>query len=742
MDVDEIQHRHRLRHPAMTRILTACLLAGLMLPGWAPLPTGLTLRSSRAAAIADLPASGDPTTAPATQPDTGSSTQPASRPATRPTSQSALEPALRTIRGSEGFWQLVEDANGVWWFRSPSGQLDFLNSVTTVQPFQLARDPQGPHFVSRDYDGGATPDGDINAWAAATLERVRGVGFKGLGAWCHPVFHEYDMPFSRDLNVWLWMLPDAKRIYSPAWRRTAEHAIRNQVEPLRDHRQLVGYYTDNEIEWGEGFVGPRQYFNHLPPDDPNRAEVLKVIQGLWPGVDEFNKEWGTDLPSWTALQLLPELPDASGPYHRLSSAFLEHVARDYFRMTTELIRTHDPNHLILGVRFKGWAPPEVIRACRDYTDAVSINYYVSDGKLDAEMFQSMHELSGQPVIVGEYSFHALDGRSGNRNTVGFVAQVLDQQARADAYKLFTRRMARVPYIVGGDWFQWMDEPPSGRSSDGEDVNFGVVDVDDRPYELLVAAVRATAPLLNSIHADSHSADQRNVWRESFANKPSMRVPFLDRPIVLNGELSDWPAETRVPELRLAQTVGLERSPLPRPNVHLAWNHDGLYVALEVFDDDIQGAPSDWWWTRDAAEFWINTRPPAPDQRHYDRHSHQFFFVPQELPTRDGVAGVVGQWKRDGDALADHLVPHPGIRESIRIHHNRYVVEMFIPRTALAEFDPQKQPELAFNFAARNFQHATAYYWSAPKEVLTQHRPNTWGTLYLEPPATIRGALAE
>ena len=54
---------------------------------------------------------------------------------------------------------------------------------------------------------------------------------------------------------------------------------------------------------------------------------------------------------------------------------------------------------------------------------VSINYYPADARLDPDMFRMMHELSGQPVMLSEYSFHALDGRSGNRNTVGFTAQV-------------------------------------------------------------------------------------------------------------------------------------------------------------------------------------------------------------------------------------------------------------------------------------------------------------------------------
>jgi hypothetical protein len=344
----------------------------------------------------------------------------------------------------------------------------------------------------------------------------------------------------------------------------------------------------------------------------------------------------------------------------------------------------------------------------------------------------MHELSGQPIMLSEYSFHALDGRSGNRNTVGFVGQVLDQQARADGYRLMTTRLARVPYVIGADWFQWNDEPPSGRANDGEDANFGLVDIDDKPYDLLADSVRKTTPLLNGLHNDSPRDDGHEIWRESFADKPVARVPYLTKPIRLNGELSDWPAEARVQGIRHAQTVGLERSQLPLPNVYLGWRDEGFYMGCEVFDNDIQGAPAQgWWWTRDNFEFWISTKPVASDQVAYDASSHQFFFVPNSFPGQDGLAGTVGQFHRDGDALQDSLIPHPAIKQVCRIFPDRYVVEIFIPAKSLHGYDPRKQNALAFNIYFRNFQHALDYFWSAPKDVLTQLRPNTWGPIYLE-----------
>jgi len=663
-----------------------------------------------------------------------SSHLPSSDAATAPLVQ---PPALAEFRGAEGFWRLGKTADGVWWFVSPDGRPDWLNTVTTVVPYQHGRDPDGPHYTSRDFPPGGG-DAEIKAWAEKTLTRIRDKGFKAIGAWSHPIFHQFDVPMTRDLNVWTYMATACRRFYSPQWAETAEKAIADQVTPLKDNTNLVGYFIDNELDWGEGGAGPGYYFDNLAPEDPNRAAVLKVIQKLWPTVEQFNADWKTTFASFDDLRKEAALPNTpSESYGKLFDAWLEHLARDYFTLTTSLIRKHDPNHLILGVRFKGYAPREVVRGSRGLTDVQSINYYVSDGRLDYDMFRWMNEESGQPVMITEYAFHSLDGRSGNRNTVGFAAQVLDQQARADGYKHFTSRLARVPFIIGADWFQWNDEPPSGRRVDGEDVNFGIVDIDDRPYDLLADAIAEVSPKLNNFHQASSTDAGGDVWRESFAVKPTINVPYLSQPPRLNGELSDWSPATKVQGMKRGQTIGLERSRLPVPNIYMGWTNEGLYLGMEVFDDDIQSAPAKgWWWTRDCVEFWVATKPVASDQVRYDPNCHQFFFIPIDFPGSDGVAGVVGQWHRPGDNLSDNLIPHPAIKDAVRVLPDRYVVEMFIPASALNGFDPATTRQISVNFHARNFQHAIDYFWSAPKEAVTQLRPNTWGTAYLqEPPAT-------
>jgi hypothetical protein len=708
---------------------------------WIVFTVAAMLSLASAATISDLRGSAAPSAPPAASSAATPTAAPSGQPGEALTLSAAPHPAYSFVHGQRGFWRLAKTGQGVWWFVSPDDRPEFLNLVDTVQPVLHGRDPAGPDFVSTDFDPKAH-DG-LDRWAHASVSRVLNIGFKGVGAWSSPALHQCDIPMTQDLNISAWARSSNALLYSPEWSKAAENAVKTQAVPLRDNHNLVGYYLDNEMDWDEESGNLSAYFDNLRLDDPNRREVLSVIQSVWQNVKAFNGDWGSSLRDWSGLSNLPSLPRTSGPaYERLSSAWLSHLADSYFKITTGLLKKYDPNHLILGVRYRGSVPIEVARASRSYTDAQSLNYYVSDAKADSDLFRMIVEESQQPLIISEYSFQALDNRSGDRNLIGFDAQVPDQEARAEAYRLLTTRLARVPYVIGADWFQWTDEPSSGRDIDGEDVNFGVVDVDDHAYEPLAKAVRETTSQLDDLHARSFSANNSDVWRESFAARSVAKVPYLSQPIKLDGRLNDWPAECKLQGMRADRIVGGERNHLPPPDVYLGWTNDGLYLGFTVYDNDIDAAPAaGWWWARDSVEFFIATRPPRSDQRDYDQFDHHFFFVPVDYPTMTGATGVVGQWHTPGDAIADHLIPDPDVHQVSRILSDRYTVEMFIPAKALHGFDPKHQSMMAFNFHARDYQHAAEYFWSAPKQVQTQAHPNTWGLLNLMPPAPAAPTLA-
>ena len=87
--------------------------------------------------------------------------------------------------------------------------------------------------------------------------------------------------------------------------------------------------------------------------------------------------------------------------------------------------------------------------------------------------------------MAEFAFRAED--SGLPNTQGAGPKGPNQAARARAYSNYVKWLESMPEAVGYHWFEWCDEPHGGRF-DGENSNYGLVDIHDRPYTEFVKAV--------------------------------------------------------------------------------------------------------------------------------------------------------------------------------------------------------------------------------------------------------------
>ena len=75
-------------------------------------------------------------------------------------------------------------------------------------------------------------------------------------------------------------------------------------------------------------------------------------------------------------------------------------------------------------------------------------------------------------------------------------------------------------MVGTHWFQWLDQPVTGRS-DGENYNIGFIDATDRPYAELAAAARETHARLLEVHGGKVAPFDR-MPRASEAGTPRPR----------------------------------------------------------------------------------------------------------------------------------------------------------------------------------------------------------------------------
>jgi len=107
-------------------------------------------------------------------------------------------------------------------------------------------------------------------------------------------------------------------------------------------------------------------------------------------------------------------------------------------------------------------------------------------------------------MIGEFHF----GVPGRGLAPG-LAQTVNQEERGVAYRYYVENAAANPCIIGTHWFQWMDQPATGRN-DGENYNIGFVDVTDRPYTGLINSAKETFKRLQMVHSGKETPVSRQA----------------------------------------------------------------------------------------------------------------------------------------------------------------------------------------------------------------------------------------
>ena len=185
------------------------------------------------------------------------------------------------------------------------------------------------------------------------------------------------------------------------------------------------------------------------------------------------------------------------------------IAEQYYKLVHDAIRRYDPNHLILGDRYCQYYSLPVVKASAKYVDVVSTNYGADwkDGSITPFFLNTLHSVTGKPVMVTEFYMAAMENRSGNKNTSGGFPTVQTQADRAASFANYVQQVAHTPSAVGAHWFQYFDEPSNGRG-DGENYNMGFVDIKGQPYQEMTRAAKAADP--EKVHAsaalDQYSTD--------------------------------------------------------------------------------------------------------------------------------------------------------------------------------------------------------------------------------------------
>lgn len=462
----------------------------------------------------------------------------------------------------------VQQHEGSFWLTRPDGNRFFSLGVCVVNQGESREqfNTTNPGYAAFQHYANS------NRWAEATSTRLKSWGFTTAGGWSdYPALqqcHDADLAFIPVLAVGMSCGAPWRDMWDTNIIARMHQIAREQILPLRDDPRVLGYYSDNEMGWWNATLFKMTL--EQPATSGQRQRLVQLLRenyhNNWPELlEDFEPEGAGSFEELDQHGMLYLRPGSQGI--RVYRRFLGLMAERYYSLVREIIRTYDPRGLILGDRYQSFYYPEVARAAASSVDVVSMNLNAAwnDGTFPRFYLDTLHALRGKPIYVSEFYMAAQQNRSGDKNDSSTFPVVATQKERAAGFRNTVESLLRTPSVVGADWFQYYDEPTYGRF-DGENYNFGLVDIHDRPYESLTAAARALD--LRAIKGGPHPP------RPDAARgvPPAPRHP-LDH-FTIRLALDDWDRERG-----FVNPV----SEFPVADLYVCWNRKAIYLGLYAQD---------------------------------------------------------------------------------------------------------------------------------------------------------------
>jgi agarase len=405
-----------------------------------------------------------------------------------------------SIQGDKTGFFHTQEINGIHWLIDPDGYAFISKGVNHVSYTadnapSLGYSPYG-RVTAEKY-------GNAGAWAKASVERLKNWNFNTIGAWSSRETFKQGIPYTVIIDLASgaggnWQSGSFPDVFSDAFRQSVYRVAKEQCTSFRDDRFLIGYFTDNELRWGPDWRSNHGLFTdfwEMPADSAGKKKAVSFVQKYYGTIEKFNTHFKTDFASFDDVIKETPPPPQTEELKSLESGFLKLAASQYFKVCADAIREYDPNHLILGCRYGGYAPMEVIQSMGDNVDVISYNDYGFHPPINK--LQQIYEWTGKPMMLTEFSFKAMD--SGLPNTRGAGQPVKTQQDRADNFDTYVTELIKLPYAVGFHWFEYADEPAEGRF-DGENSNYGLVNIKDETWETLTKRMSVVNTRLEVLHS--------------------------------------------------------------------------------------------------------------------------------------------------------------------------------------------------------------------------------------------------
>ena len=424
-----------------------------------------------------------------------------------------------------GFFR-TEKVNGKWWLVDPDGRLFFSHGVDCVNHgegvtgigFREKYFEWIPEKADKDFgrflgthwgkaahgfysESNHYPYATFNIGAANMLRkygpqweeiardlahrRIRAWGLNTIANWSQADVYRLDRtPYTATFSTkgrviegsegWWGKFRDP---FSPEFEKNIREAAAAEAKRTGTDPWCIGWFVDNELSWGRDDLAHGRWILKSPAAQPAKQAALKALQAKYGTIAALNAAWGTAHASWEAFMAATALPDEKKAAEDLKAIHRLSVGK-YYRTVAEAIKAAAPNRLYLGSRI-AWGTSVIYEEASKCCDVVSVNIYSRQPQRDLPP-----GAVDKPMINGEFHFGALD--RGLFHT-GLVATA-SQRERAQCYRDYVNACLDHPRFVGTHWFQWKDQPLTGRA-DAENYQIGFLTITDTPYPELVEAAR-------------------------------------------------------------------------------------------------------------------------------------------------------------------------------------------------------------------------------------------------------------
>jgi len=358
---------------------------------------------------------------------------------------------------------------GHWYLVTPQGQPFYADGVDHVSASgdvdKVTHQCPYCQAIAANYPSAA-------AWQTATLARLRSWGFNSLGPYSDNSTLGTQIPFTVELSLANGdIVSSGNDFFAPSFVTQVDANAAAAIPQWATNPNVIGYFTNSELNWGPPVNNALDDYLALPAGSPGRTVAQQYVGN-------------------------PE-------------GFVTALATRYFEVTSAALKMYDTHHLNLGVKAEGQeVDPALLEAARPYVDVFSVeDYQLLAGFAGAVAnlwpqylpvqpnLANFFKYANKPIMIGEEAEIATGPQDPNTDP-GIYLVSPNQPARAAATGAFLAPLYQdAPWMVGDEWFEYTDEPVGGRTGNGENNNFGLVNVADQPYPELTTQMSSMHSIL-------------------------------------------------------------------------------------------------------------------------------------------------------------------------------------------------------------------------------------------------------